>query len=59
MDYLLVPPTVPTRLQTIVEITLVEKHKIVKFAKVFSLESFPLYDRRKMCICMYENILKV
>ena len=33
-------------LQTIAEKTFAERHKTAKFAKVYSLESFPLY-----CIC--------
>ena len=34
----------PPSLQTIAEKTFTDRHKTVKFAKVFSLENFPLYD---------------
>ena len=34
---------IPPSLQTIVDKTFTDRHKTAKFAKVFSLESFPLY----------------
>ena len=40
----------PPSLQTIMEKTFAERHKTVKFVKVFSLESFPLYS---ICTYMY------
>ena len=40
MDNSLVPPTV---YQAFAEKTFADRHKTVKFAKLFSLESFPLY----------------